>query len=211
VRDRLFQDSLFDVATLVSGAFHTCATTDNAFGKAIYCWGDNGYKRTSPTVNETEIEDAVKLYDFPADDSLIAMGLGVDHSCFAWGSGLVKCIGNNANGQLGNSDGASPITPPPTGIVALTAGYRFNCAISDEGIECWGSNVRGQLGQSPLVTENMNPAVVPGLSDIKAIDAGYYHTCVLAGDNTVKCWGDNSSAQLGTRDTSLRGPITVAF
>jgi alpha-tubulin suppressor-like RCC1 family protein len=39
----------------------------------------------------------------------------------------------------------------------------------------------------------------------KAITAGSSHTCAILDDNTVKCWGDNSSGQLGLGDKNNRG------
>jgi hypothetical protein len=39
----------------------------------------------------------------------------------------------------------------------------------------------------------------------KAIATGYYHTCALLDDNSLKCWGGNSEGQLGLGDTTNRG------
>jgi alpha-tubulin suppressor-like RCC1 family protein len=45
--------------------------------------------------------------------------------------------------------------------------------------------------------ENLAASTPPLLSDIKAIDLGYYHTCALSTGGGVKCWGYNHSGQLG--------------
>ncbi len=48
------------------------------------------------------------------------------------------------------------------------------------------------------------PTVVPQLA------AGNNHTCALRADGVVRCWGDNSTGQLGTGDTtSSLTPVTV--
>jgi alpha-tubulin suppressor-like RCC1 family protein len=42
-----------------------------------------------------------------------------------------------------------------------------------------------------------SPRAVPGLAAVRAVSAGRNHTCALLGDETVRCWGLNDSAQLG--------------
>ena len=69
---------------------------------------------------------------------------------------------------------------------------------------CWGNNNTGQLGvgsTDPLLA----PADVIGLpTGIIAVRAGQYHTCALADDGRVWCWGDNSTGQLGDGSTGRR-------
>jgi hypothetical protein len=38
---------------------------------------------------------------------------------------------------------------------------------------------------------------VPGLTGVKEISLGAYHTCARLADSTVRCWGDNSRGELG--------------
>jgi alpha-tubulin suppressor-like RCC1 family protein len=64
-------------------------------------------------------------------------------------------------------------------------------------VQCWGSNSKGQLGQPVnILTQNHLPQTITGLT-AKVIRSGYNHVCAIAGDNSVKCWGDNLYGQLG--------------
>ena len=48
------------------------------------------------------------------------------------------------------------------------------------------------------------------LTNVAQVNAGYKHSCALMGDSTVKCWGDNSTGQLGDGTTTNRPrPKTV--
>lgn len=52
----------------------------------------------------------------------------------------------------------------------------------------------GQMGDNlPPVNLGLDPNVVKP----KSLFSGNYHNCVLLSDMTVKCWGSNSSGQLG--------------
>jgi len=66
---------------------------------------------------------------------------------------------------------------------ASSRGGLHGCAIqSDDSIECWGLNHRGQT-DAPI---NLLA---------KQIAIGVMHTCALKLDNTVKCWGGNKHGQ----------------
>lgn len=81
---------------------------------------------------------------------------------------------------------------------AVAAGYGQSCALTDSGgVECWGKNNYGQLGDGTAY-RRLTPVDVVGLtSGIAAITAGSEHTCVLTDSGGVKCWGKNNFGQLG--------------
>ena len=81
---------------------------------------------------------------------------------------------------------------------SISAGDEHTCALTGEGaIKCWGVNVNGQLGDGST-TNRLTPVDVVAMSNgIARITAGPWHTCALAGGGAVKCWGWNSSGQLG--------------
>ena len=79
---------------------------------------------------------------------------------------------------------------------AITAGIAHTCAITPEGgVQCWGHNTFGQLGDGTNTASNV-PVDVLGIGGGRTISAGGNHTCLLSGGD-VWCWGQNSQGQLG--------------
>ena len=100
---------------------------------------------------------------------------------------------------------------------AISAGGFHTCAIlGDDSVKCWGQNTFGQLGLDDTTNRgfaavqmgNSLPAVNlgPGVS-ASSVAAGYLITCAILSDRSTKCWGDNSTGQLGQGDTLNRGGI----
>jgi alpha-tubulin suppressor-like RCC1 family protein len=90
--------------------------------------------------------------------------------------------------------GIVPVTGGETHAIA--AGIAHTCAITPEGgVQCWGNNDFGQLGDGTNTASNI-PVDVVGLEGGTTIVAGGHHTCILSGGN-VWCWGQNSQGQLG--------------
>ena len=56
----------------------------------------------------------------------------------------------------------------------------------------------------PLTRQTPTPHTLTGLSAI-AIAAGFYHTCAIAAEGGVKCWGYNWQGQLGIGSYESQG------
>jgi alpha-tubulin suppressor-like RCC1 family protein len=69
-------------------------------------------------------------------------------------------------------------------------------------VKCWGSNGKGQLGDNST-SDRLTPVDVLGLANgVAAITAGQNHTCALSTAGGVKCWGFNSTGQLGNNSAA---------
>jgi hypothetical protein len=86
-------------------------------------------------------------------------------------------------------------------MVEVSAGGSHACARTEAGeLWCWGNDSFGQLGLKLVGHDSEQaPRMVTGLPKVHAISAGFYYTCVLAGDGEpqIWCWGDNGNGQLG--------------
>lgn len=111
-------------------------------------------------------------------------------------------------GQTGHSMSFTPrdiYRPQPRDdlpkMVEVSAGGSHACARTEAGeLWCWGNDSFGQLGFAQIGRDGEeNPRAVAGLPKVHAISAGFYYTCVLAGDGEpeIWCWGDNGWGQLG--------------
>ena len=116
---------------------------------------------------------------------------------FAWPSGGIFAGGS---GELPNNAIADVLqTPVPTDVAQVTVGHDHICFHHKPGhVSCRGINSHGQCGVPPsdvdlVKTEQPIPDLIAPL----ALAAGARHTCALASDGRVLCWGDNTYLQLG--------------
>lgn len=147
-------------------------------------------------------------------------GLNVGHTCVLKDDGAIFCWGDNSFGQLGvKLTGVSPVAqqvalPPGQRATALSVAELHTCALTAQGaVYCWGNNEEGQLGIS--TTPNVpawspTPLQVTSTLVAKAIGAGGEHSCLVAVDSTVWCWGQNGDLQVADRaDDPQLTPVQV--
>jgi hypothetical protein len=74
----------------------------------------------------------------------------------------------------------------PLPIVAASRYY--TCAIVNGGVQCWGRNEHGQLGDGTKKDRTL-PVQASGLSHgVTAIATGAFHACAVQ-NRGLKCWG----------------------
>ncbi|OYT93935.1 MAG: chromosome condensation regulator RCC1 [Burkholderiales bacterium PBB3] len=100
---------------------------------------------------------------------------------------------------------------PLDNIAQVAVGGSHSCALTKAGgVKCWGENTHGELGDGTVIHRAF-PVDVTGLtSGVTAIAVGVYHSCAVTTAGVVKCWGYNSSRQLGDGTTTSRSvPVNV--
>jgi alpha-tubulin suppressor-like RCC1 family protein len=147
---------------LETGENHSCALV----GGALLCWGLN----TSGEVDAGSTATGAFLSPHaPALGSFFpgAVTSGRAHTCALDATVVpsnLQCFGTNAHGQLGGTGSLVKVTLLPPGTArAVTAGGDHTCALTSEGgIQCWGVNDRGQLGNGVFGGESSTPGYVTG-------------------------------------------------
>ena len=71
-------------------------------------------------------------------------------------------------------------------------------------IDCWGDGYNN--GQ---ITTTATPTPIDARTDWTLVRSHFDHSCAIAGDGSVWCWGDNVDGQLGVGDTHYRVPPTL--
>ena len=181
------------VETVAAGSEYSCALTSAG---AVQCWGwperlANILEATSPVLVGG------------LGSGVVALSGGDQHACVLMSAGDVKCWGINFYGHLGvgNTDrlyGVRDVKVLGSDVVQVSAGGDHTCALLRDGTAwCWGLNTNGQVGDGSR-TDRDKPVEVLGLPlGIVEIDAGGNHTCALADDGSVWCWGSQRFGQLG--------------
>lgn len=197
---------------VATGALHSCALSSAG---AVKCWRANYYAQ----LGDGTLTDRSTPVDVQGLSSgVVALSAGFGHTCALTRSGEVKCWGNNFRGAIGDGSGARFISSPVTVVglarpaTAIAAGGSHSCALlSGGGVQCWGANDSGQLGDVTSV-DRMTAVDVYGLSSgVISISAGSLHTCALVAGGAAQCWGNNAFGPIGDGTVSSRRKPTAVF
>jgi alpha-tubulin suppressor-like RCC1 family protein len=176
-----------------SGYYHTCALVGVG---GVQCWGRN---ISGQLGDGTNIDSDTAVHVQGMDVPVVAIDLGVSHSCALLEAGKVRCWGDNEYGQLGNGTRENSNIPVavhglPDKVVQIAAGGMFTCALTEDGrIYCWGNALTGRIGEDTRDSFS-TPELIDGLEkDIDLIVAGDYHLCVRSTSGEILCWGALSS------------------
>jgi alpha-tubulin suppressor-like RCC1 family protein len=186
-----------------AGNGNTCVLTT---GGGATCMGQNNYGAMGDGTTSGIFGPGSPPVQVTGLTGANAISNGGQHVC-ALISGSITCWGDNQAFQLGDPTTGPPYRTTPwavpntAGTVQVVAGNLHTCRRTTAGaIECWGSNVAGQLGipQLPLA-RTATPTVVTGLgSGMRWVSAGNSASCAATNGGQVTCWGNNQHGMLGT-------------
>lgn len=218
---------LQNVAALASGNAHTCAVLTNG---TVQCWGAN----SSRQLGDGTITGRLTPVAVPGITTATAVTAGGAHTCVLLANSQAQCWGGNGSGQIGDGTTTAATIPttvlastgpdvPLTGIVQISAGTSYTCALLSDGTaRCWGSNSGGRLGNG-TATQSLLPTTVlaSGTPDVDPVPftgithiaTGTSHACAVRTDNTAWCWGSGSTiGRLGdgnTGNVNRANPVQV--
>jgi alpha-tubulin suppressor-like RCC1 family protein len=217
-------------ATQITGnGYFTCALLSTG---VVKCWGANGLGQLGDgTRTGSDTCNGVPCSTTPVAVSgitdAIQIAAGGYAACALLTGGSVECWGDSEGGKLGDGttagpddcDGVACSTTPVavsgiTDAIEITAGSYDECALlSGGGIDCWGGNSAGELGDgttagngpgtssdacSPSVACSATPVPVSAITDATQVSEGSLDSaCALVSGGTVDCWGGNFDGQLG--------------
>ncbi|HMA92806.1 MAG TPA: hypothetical protein VKP30_08975, partial [Polyangiaceae bacterium] len=140
--------NLTDAVAIATGYAHSCAVLT---GGGVKCWGSNtsgelGDGRTSSSNVPVQIGASYI-------DNATSITAGQNFTCVRLKTGALKCWGNDGSDQLGNGAGGGNAQPTPVAVlnvstaIVVGAGASHACAgLAGGGLQCWGDNAYGQLG-----------------------------------------------------------------
>lgn len=106
----------------------------------------------------------------------------------------------------------------------ISSGGSHSCAVlDDDSVACWGYNYSQELGYGDFnkygegTDRYQAPSFPINLGSSKTalkISVNYAHSCAILNDGSVKCWGQNTSGQLGYGDNkklAMPAATTIAI
>jgi alpha-tubulin suppressor-like RCC1 family protein len=229
-------------AVVLGGGLGFCAIIGAS--AALDCWGDNndGQLGNNNAANQSDVPVQVHgvgntgllsgVNRIVANGDGNGVGGGV---CVALTSGNVVCWGFGAGDDLGDGSNAGSAFPvlvsnPDgvaghvlTGATGVATDSLGSCAVvSGGGLDCWGGNSLGQLGNNST-TDKAIPVQVFGvngngtLTGVLSVTNGTLARsdgyCAVISGGTADCWGRAAEGETGTGNAStspcLNGPTCL--
>jgi len=194
---------------VAAGTVHACGVTTD---RAMYCWGDN----TSGALGDGTLGNVnsssrgissvpVRVVTTLTFQSVVA---GDGDTCGLTVSGLAACWGDNHVGEVGTGEPGPPVVlanlvSSSINFTAVSAGTAHTCGVDRNGtVQCWGGNWFGGLGDGTSTAANTGsergiPKPISTSQKFTQIANGGSHTCALATDGRIWCWGDKARGQIG--------------
>lgn len=187
----------------------------------VYGWGDNYAGQLGN--DDTAAALTPVLAQTPGQLRFTQVSAGTHHTLALAEDGSAYAWGRNGAGELGTGNNTASWVPVPVEMpnevtfTEVSAGGHHSIALASDGsVYAWGTNGKGQLGNSGTTNSNVPVLVdtpdglsfrsvdaggltVPG--DEERAEAGGYHSLAIASDGVTYAWGGNLNGQLGNNTT----------
>lgn len=179
-------------------------------GGGVSCWGVNANLGDGIDYRErTDYDIKNPVRSLLSDVAELSVGYG--YVCGRLSDGGVSCWGVNSSGQTGQPAGfeGNLTTPMRTdwvnNVVELEVGGATSCVRTGDGkVWCWGGNTYGSVGNGTTGAAVTVPAEISALNGARQLSLGWHFGCAVTSDAKARCWGLNSSGQLGDGTTINR-------
>jgi alpha-tubulin suppressor-like RCC1 family protein len=150
------------VAKVAGGIYHSCAVTTNGTAE---CWGRNNFGQVG---DGTTTDRLTPVAVSGLTGNVAMLGSSEYRTCAVTTAGGARCWGANSAGGVGDGTTlprSSPVdvTTLTSGVAAIGTGAGHSCAVTTAGgVQCWGLNTSGQVGDGTNTTR-LAPVPVAGL------------------------------------------------
>jgi alpha-tubulin suppressor-like RCC1 family protein len=177
-------------------------------------WGYGYYGELGNGKEEAAAEEKSPT-PIPGLEHVSQIAAGCYYSLALLSNGTVEAWGSNQYGELGDGTteqrNAPQAVPGISNAVAIaTDCYTSYALLSNGKVMAWGYGAKDELGNGTKTANQTTPVEVKGLSEVKAIAAGYESGYALLSNGTVEAWGLNEQAEVGDGTTTERSePVPV--
>jgi alpha-tubulin suppressor-like RCC1 family protein len=200
---------------IAAGDYHALAVTRAG---QVFVWGYDLYDQLGiemPIIKyKTHSPAAMQYLPFPLRvpglNDVVAVAGGSQHSLALLKDGTIRAWGTNQSGQIGDGTTVTRKTPVPVvgvrNAVAIAANGTISAALLADGtVMTWGDG-NSALGRKTFTRDapHPTPALVDGVTGIRALALGSIHMVALTNAGTVMSWGDNMIGEIGHPGASPR-------
>ncbi|KAH9258673.1 hypothetical protein BASA81_003175 [Batrachochytrium salamandrivorans] len=176
-------------------SFHSIQSNGQVFSFGQNTFGELGDNSTVNRNTPVLMQEVYQASDISSSFSF---------TCLVDLDGAVQCVGDNAWFQLGDGTNQPKkvvvqIPSLTSGVAKVFAGQTHACVLMvNGGVQCWGRNQFGALGDGTNTTKKL-PTPVVGFEQIGAVgvSVGVDHTCLVTQWGSVECSGSNKYRSLG--------------
>ena len=221
---------LSGVQSLSSSYYGYCAVLTSS---DVDCWGYGG---DGGLGNGTTADSDIPVQVSDVSGAGLLSGVqslssSYVNCCAVLTSGGVDCWGYNAYGGLGNGTTTDSVIPVQvsdvsgTGVLAgvqsADSNYYGYCAVlTAGGVDCWGYDGDGELGNGTTTDSSIpvqvvdvpGTGVLTGAQSLSSSTYGYsFSNCAVLTSGGVDCWGYDGDGELGngSMPTLVSTPVQV--